>query len=142
MKTASLSSSLLVRKGAAGPSGYAAPPVNGQLNGHAAPATVVKPAQPVLSGRPQGATPTPKPANTENKKPVGLRKQTLDHNGRVRLSVRFDQDQHTRLQLASVHTKRTMRDLIADAVDHYLKQIAPNVRHGACACLARNGGNG
>ncbi len=134
MKTASLSSSLLVRKGAAGPSGYAAPPANSHLNGHAAPTATVKPLAPVQSGRPQGTAPA--------KPPRAQRKQTLDHNGRVRLSVRFDQDQHTRLQLASVHTKRTMRDLIADAVDNYLKQIAPNVRHGACACLARSGNNG
>ncbi len=122
MKTASLSGSLLVRKGAAGPSGYAH-----SINGGAS----ATPVQTILTGRPQGAAPPP-----------ALRKQTLDHNGRVRLSVRFDQDQHTRLQLASVHTKRSMRDLIASAVDHYLRQIAPNVRHGACACLARSSGNG
>ena len=128
MKTASLSGSLLVRKGAAAPSGYAA-----ILNG----AAIVEPPPPVIpipptnSGRPQAAPP-PGP-----RKP--LRRQTLDHNGRVRLSVRFDQEQHTRLQLAAVHTKRTMRDLIAAAVDDYLRQIAPNLRHGACACLAPSG---
>ncbi len=117
MKTASLSGSLLVRKGAAAPSGYA------PLVSSVAVVEPVRPAIPQIAQRDR----TP-------------RKQTLDRNGRVRLSVRFDQDQHTRLQLASVHTKRTMRDLIAAAVDNYLRQIAPQVRHGACACLARGPG--
>lgn len=135
MKTASLSSTLLVRKGAAAPSSYAAPSPAALDS-----VTAMSPIRPIMNGRhphgsdtytaPQIAAPPP-----PRKQP---RKQALDHNGRVRLSVRFDQDQHTKLQLASVHTKRSMRDLIATAVDSYLRQIAPNVRHGACACLARN----
>ena len=98
MKTASLSSSLLVRKGAAAPSA-------------------------ILGSRP------PPPSRP-------------DHNGRVRLSVRFDSDQHLRLQLAAVHTNRSMRDLIATALDRYLDRIAPQVRQGTCACLGPGTGTG
>ena len=132
MKTASLSSSLLVRKGAAAPSSYAAP-VNGTA-AETAPPVATPPRVPAVTSRVLAAPAGPKPRVP--------RQKLVDHNGRVRLSVRFDHDQHTRLQLASVHTKRSMRDLIATAVDTYLRQLSPNVANGDCACLARSGGNG
>ncbi len=50
---------------------------------------------------------------------VGL-PQTMDHMGRVRLSVRLDPDRYLRVKMASARTRWSAQDIVVAALDKFL----------------------
>lgn len=107
MKTAaSLTASLLARKGQAGP-----------------------PADDT-----EGPTPQPHRDQTEierqfkPKRPVGSGK-------RIAMTVRLDHEQHLRLRVFSVHRKQSSQEILALALDRYIDENAPASLDIACLTL-------
>lgn len=60
--------------------------------------------------------------------------------GRARVSVRLDRERHLKLRLTAAHLRRTLQDVITDALDRYLEQLGPEVLRTDCACLGMKGG--
>lgn len=142
---ASLTGSLLARKGAAYPASYSAPSGGGSTGSGGTPynsADVVRsgmpPARPTADEGPQmqdgrfvddvdAAKPAPvKPANPCAPEPVGETAdipelpQAMDKMGRVRLSVRLDPDRYLRVKMASARTRWSAQDIVIAALDRYL----------------------
>lgn len=145
---ASLTGSLLARKGAAYPAAYSAPSAAPNAAGPEA----GEPAQPqrayndprvIASAPPQPAPPaTPSPQfqdgrfeSEPTKTPIieqpapppaddtqeGLSlPQVMDKMGRVRLSVRLDPDRYLRVKMASARTRWSAQDIVIAALDRYL----------------------
>ncbi|HLB06531.1 MAG TPA: hypothetical protein VJN41_02460 [Alphaproteobacteria bacterium] len=138
MKFAPLTGFLLVAKGAARPtlvaSGgpNAAPLAASALPRHAEPRS----ARVNVAGRPAralsleavAALPQQRPEPDAAKRPV------VPHE-RVRISIRLTPDDHQRLRLAALKTRRSLQDIVTGALDAYLETLAPELRAGACACF-------
>ena len=113
MKTAaSLTASLLARKGQAGPTdGLQSVGIDGQA-----------------------ATSPPRQGQAEierrlaPKRPVGSGK-------RIAMTVRLDHEQHLRLRIFSVHQKRSSQEILALALDKYIDENAPAALDTACQTL-------
>ena len=107
---ASLTSALLVRKGAAIPAGYSAL------------------AAAARAGRPRPLDPagvgSPKRRRSERLPDL-----------RTRISLRLDPERHLKLKLSAAHLHRNLQDVLIAALDSYLDQIGPTVKAGTCACL-------
>ena len=121
MKAASLSSTLLARKGNAAPAGgFAMPPLP-------APATVEpapRPVRAVASALPVETAPSPLvPANKAEKI--------------AKLTLRLDAERHLRLKLVAAHGRASIQELMVRALDAYLNELGPNAARGGCACLAK-----
>jgi len=140
---ASLTGSLLVRKGAAAPSplkrdaGFDAPapsrftPTLAAESRQNAPSPVSLPAVPgkpaARAGKNGKRGSTPAAARTVS---------PGDDSSEIRrFTLRLSQNQHLRLRLASVHLGRSGQKLILEAVNEYLDRIAPELRDGNCACF-------
>ncbi|MFQ5972721.1 MAG: hypothetical protein ACE5Q3_10330 [Alphaproteobacteria bacterium] len=114
-KPATLSSTLLVRKGHAAPTGFV--PRLHVMN--------TNPLSPCASSLVADFKPPPhKTAGGSGGK------------GATRLTVRFEPEQLRRLKLASALTGQSMRDVLADALYDYLPRLAANLSSGVCHCLA------
>jgi hypothetical protein len=142
---ASLTGSLLVRKGAAAPSplkrearvldggaGYDAP-----SPGRFTPTLAPKPSPVALraaNGKPAAAA---KKNGKHRPAPASARSASSgDGSSHVRrFTLRLSRDQHLRLRIASVHLGRSGQKLILEAVNEYLDRIAPELRDGNCACI-------
>ena len=111
---ASLTSALLVRKGAAVPAGYAA------LKSAARAAHAVRPAEGTV---PSAAT------------PLRRRRSERLPDPRVRISLRLDADRYLRLKLAAAHLHENLQEVLIAALDSHLERMAPTVKNGNCACL-------
>lgn len=113
---ASLTASLLARKGFAAPS---------------APLPFQPPSPaPRASTRPQAAkAPKAAEANTT----------TAAKSRRVALTLRLDPARHLQLRLLAAHRQMSSQDLLTAALDQYLEdhRCASGLQH--CACLAGNG---
>lgn len=146
---ASLTGSLLARKGAAYPAAYSAPTpspdgASGQAGAQRAyndPRVIASaPPAPVTSapapqhggqmqdGRAVPAAPAPVSApgvpeeitiEADAVDGMGL-PQTMDKMGRVRLSVRLDPDRYLRVKMASARTRWSAQDIVIAALDRYL----------------------
>ena len=114
MKAASLTGSLLARKGAAQPSGLTL------LAGVPGPAVTTRPA---ASANGAGARPAPPPTDRVAG-PV------------AKLTLRLDRDRHLRLKLAGVHGRRSIQEILTSALDEYLEKVVPEAFNGRCACLS------
>ena len=127
MKTAKLSSTLLVQKGLAGPTG-APVPDNDQLD---------------LLPEPESADAEQVAARTARN--VQQQAQSLRdafaaaprQSRRVNLSFRLDKDRHHRLKVAAAHANRSAQDILMSALDDYLDQMAGAYMDGSCNCLAK-----
>jgi hypothetical protein len=109
-RPASLTSALLVRKGAAVPAGYAA----------------------LATGTRAGRTrPLEAAAGTTPRRRRSERLPDL----RTRISLRLDPDRHLKLKLSAAHLHQNLQDVLIAALDSYLDQIGPTVKNGDCACL-------
>jgi len=117
LEAASLTSALLVRKGAAVPAGYAT--LVSTVRGLRAPEPSVERELPA-----EGTTVTVRRAR---------RKSVPDP--RTRISLRLDDDRHLKLKLTSAHLHRSLQDILIAALDGYLDQVGPAVMNGNCACL-------
>lgn len=123
MKAASLSSTLLARKGNAAPAGgFAMPPL---------------PA-------PAAAEPTPRPVRAATSTlPVETAPNTLPlmptqkADKVAKLTLRLDTERHLRLKLVAAHTRASIQELMVRALDAYLNELGPNAARGGCACLAK-----
>lgn len=144
---ASLTGSLLARKGAAYPASYSAPSGGGGSSGSgstpynsadvvrsgmpaAKPAVDqgpqmqdgrfvddVKPEAPVAPKPASPCAPSDAPRETEG---VPELPQAMDKMGRVRLSVRLDPDRYLRVKMASARTRWSAQDIVIAALDRYL----------------------
>lgn len=117
---AKLTGGLLARKGTAVPTGFAAPRLveqgaAGNVVSVARPAALIRPA-------PEMQRPSLEPA--------------ADAQPRVRVSMRIDPQQHLRMRLTAAYLQRSVQSLMAEALDRYLDQLAPEVIQDQCVCLA------
>ena len=142
---ASLTGSLLARKGAAYPASYSAPnstPQTGGAQGSHNSADVVRSGMPLTPHTPdqgpqmqdgrfvedlpaESSTPVQGPAASlpDSAMPDGAEAslpQTMDKMGRVRLSVRLDPDRYLRVKMASARTRWSAQDIVIAALDRYL----------------------
>ncbi len=145
---ASLTGSLLARKGAAYPAAYSAP----STAPSAAPSESTQEGQPqrayndprvIASAPPQPVPPAPsgpqfqdgqpavdapQEAGPEDQAPAPMADggdrlnipQVMDKMGRVRLSVRLDPDRYLRVKMASARTRWSAQDIVIAALDRYL----------------------
>jgi|GEM_PF-5789133 len=77
-----------------------------------------------------------KPANGASRKSQKPGTKKCDGE-RVRLSLRLDPERHLRLKLASVHSRKSAQQIMTDALDLYLTQLASTVSGGTCACMMK-----
>lgn len=137
---ASLTGSLLVRKGAAAPSPLrresgSDAPSRSRFKPKLAPSPVtLRAANDKLARSAKGAA-------KGNGKPRRSRTKTAAEPAREgasdvrRFTLRLSPDQHLKLRLASVHLGRSGQKLVLEAVNEYLERIAPELRDGNCACI-------
>ena len=59
--------------------------------------------------------------------------------GRAKLTMRLDRERHFRLKLVAAHLKRSSQEVLTQALDAYLDQLAPAMMNGGCACLEAAG---
>jgi hypothetical protein len=58
--------------------------------------------------------------------------QTGDPRSRARVSLRLDDARHRRLRIAAIHLDASLQQILTQALDQYLAQIAPD-----CPCMGR-----
>ena len=118
-EAASLTSALLVRKGAAVPAGYVS--LAAAVRGVRAP-------------EPPDASVTPL---AEADKAAGSRprRRRSAADPRARISLRLDDERHLKLKLTAAHLHKKLQDVVIAALDGYLDQVGPAVMNGNCACL-------
>ena len=117
-----LSSAMLARKGAAVPTGYT-PLRRYDVDAGRGAAIFAT----------ENAGDPPPPAATCAAAAIGGPSSTPA--GRARVSVRLDRERHLKLKLTAAHLRRTLQDVITDALDRYLEQLGPEVLRTDCACL-------
>lgn len=124
-RAASLTSSLMARKGAAGPSHLEQDEIE-QHNGRPTPRLVA-------------STPvTVKKSASAKSKKAG--EAAADKR---RFTLRLNEDQHIRMRLASVHLHMSAQQMVMKALDQYLAETVPHIRGGDCLCMgAGDGGCG
>ena len=127
---ARLSSGLLSRKGMAAPS--AGPEARANMVG--VPDETTRPQlrqapAPARSTLADWITPEPAPAGAR-----GQRGQVAQK--RVRVSLRLDEDRHTRLKLVATQRNCTLQSLFTEAIDEFFVRHAPDL-HGISAHLRR-----
>lgn len=119
---ATLSSGLLVRKGAAipttlGPTTLRAGIFTPTSPGATSLAAVPTPPRAVSAGTPASGGPR-------------------DH----KVSLRLDAERHRKLRLATVHLGRSGQSILLEALDAHLARCADSIVAGDCACLLRKPG--
>ena len=118
-----LSSTMLARKGAAVPTGYA--PVRPRHIRSTRDATENAGGPPPITNCMAG----------------GSGGSTATEGERSRVSVRLDRERHLKLKLTAAHLDSSLQDVMTDALDRYLEQLGPEVLRNDCACLGvRDGG--
>ncbi len=135
LKRPTLVSSLLVRKGAATPTGQTSQ--SGQLEIHRVaprPVVAVTTDHPMLTAPPYAKTIGGRKFGRRPAQPTTDRHDRSDGK-KMRLSLGLDSQLHLRLKLAAVHNGTNMRELVLTAIDHYLVALAPAIQDGRCACL-------
>ncbi|MDH3232960.1 MAG: hypothetical protein OEQ29_05495 [Alphaproteobacteria bacterium] len=120
-RAASLTSSLMARKGTAGPS---------PLEDEDAEKIDNRPAPPRL------VSTTPVGAKTgATAKPRKSAKAAASDCDKRRFTLRLSEDQHIRMRLASVHLHMSAQQMVMKALDRYLAETVPHIRGGDCACM-------
>jgi hypothetical protein len=119
-EAASLTSALLVRKGAAVPAGYVSL------------AAAVRPLR-APETNDSGVT-TLADAGKANATRSRRRRQSAS-DPRARISLRLDDERHLKLKLTAAHLHKKLQDVVIAALDGYLDQVGPAVMNGNCACL-------
>ena len=121
-RAASLTSSLMARKGTAGPS---------RLEQEEAAQSENRPAPPRLVSS--------TPANAKNGATAKSRKSPAKSaaadNEKRRFTLRLNEDQHIRMRLASVHLHMSAQQMVMKALDKYLAETVPHIRGGDCSCI-------
>ena len=118
---ASLTSSLMARKGAATPAEQAVVPIN--------PSVFVK-----GRSRPHDrATDVPV---VDCSDPCRSRD---DLRRSAKLTLRLDGDQHLQVKLLASHLNCSIQTIIREALQRHLDEMVPDYLHGKCLCLAELG---
>jgi hypothetical protein len=123
MKAASLTSTLLARKGSASPAELALVPTDGR--------------------RPNGKAP-----GREPQRPTCAHKAELtasdggpDGHGNgaymAKFTLRLDRERHLRLKLLAAHLHLSAQEMLIEALDAYLEQAVPQAIRNNCSCLAQ-----
>ncbi len=109
---ASLTSTLIVTKGNAAPTGLLA--MNGNVSSTA--------------------------RNPDSVTGDGARKGSATRNNsqaqRPRLTLRLDPGRHLKIKLAAAHLNLNLQEIMIDALDRYLAEVIPSNLGVACNCLA------
>lgn len=118
---ASLTGTLLFRKGGASPNGFRTRP------------PYVAPSVAAAADAPAEAPSRSRP-----------RKDGADKtaSGAARLTVRLDPDQHRRLRIVAAHTRQSIQAVMMAALDRYVGEAAPDLIRNGCRCLAEQHGGG
>ena len=124
---ARLSSGLLSRKGLAAPS--AGPEAHANMAETTRPQPRQGPA-PARSTLADWIAPQPAPVAGTQHRPAQVAQK------RVRVSLRLDQDRHTRLKLVATQRNCTLQSLFTEAIDEFFVRHAPDL-HGISAHLRR-----
>lgn len=132
---ASLTGSLLVRKGAAAPSPFKFEAGKREARTDAPPRRRFTPK----------LAPSPESLRADNDKPAKAAKRSGkprpapsggEGSSEIRrFTLRLSPDQHLRLRIASVHLGKSGQKLLLQALDEYLDRVAPELRDGNCACI-------
>ena len=126
LKTASLSSSLLVLKGRTNPAALV-DQILSELNANrvpAAPAPVerIEPPRPVRPReRAEPAVVVPWQGASAARRPV------LENVSRKKLSLRLDRVRHFRMKLAAYHLGISAQELMTRALESYIEKVAPDM---------------
>ena len=119
MKVATLTSSLLARKGTAVPSAFA---------------PTAMPAMP-----PMPPAPTP-PAAAARKTAAtaggAVARPKRNGTGRIKMSLRLKPDQHLKLKLVAAFRRESAQRLLVAAIERYLDQVAPSAAREEYAWMA------
>jgi hypothetical protein len=120
-RAASLTSSLMARKGTAGPSRLEQEEA-AHNNGRPAPRLVAS-----------------TPHVSKKRAPAKTRKAQMSAGeaaaDKRRFTLRLSEDQHIRMRLASVHLHMSAQQMVMKALDQYLAETVPHIRGGDCACM-------
>ena len=119
-EAASLTSALLVRKGAAVPAGYVS--LAAAVRSLRAPQPIEVEAATFADGATAGPT-------------RARRRRRSAPDPRARISLRLDDERHLKLKLTGAHLHKKLQDIVIAALDGYLDQVGPAVMNGNCACL-------
>lgn len=123
LKTASLSSSLLVLKGRTNPAALVDQILN-ELNGTRVPAPVerIEPPKPTRPReRAEPAVVVPWQSSGAARRPV------LENVSRKKLSLRLDRVRHFRMKLTAYHLGISAQELMTRALDSYIEKVAPDM---------------
>ena len=115
-RAAPLTASLMVRKGAAGPSHLEWPNAAGRGSRGATVPTLVTSAP--RSGRAKARA-------EDNTKAVDKKRFTL----------RLSEDEHLRMRLASIQLHMSAQQMVMAALDEFLARMVPHIRDGRCGCV-------
>ena len=123
MKAASLSSSLLVRKGSAAPADLSLIPASRRH-------TVKVQAK------------APAPSTCVHKAEIATAKEAgQDGQGNgaytAKFTLRLDRERHLRLKLLAAHLHLSAQEMLIEALDAYLDQAVPQAIRNNCSCLAQ-----
>ncbi len=113
MKVATLTSSLLARRGAAVPSTFAP--------------TAMPPAPPAAAARK-----APQAADTGG----AVARPKRDGTGRIKMSLRLKPDQHLKLKVVAAFRRESAQRLLVAAIERHLDQVAPNAAREEYAWMA------
>ena len=133
MKAASLSSSLLARKGTAAPADLSVIP--------AAHRHTVR----VEGAKPSSSTDRPDPPKATGKRSTGERAADgrpprcaqVTTAATAKFTLRLDRKRHLKLKLLAAHLHLSAQELLVDALDAYLDQRIPEAIRNNCGCLAQ-----
>ncbi len=118
MKVATLTSSLLARKGTAMPSGFAPT------------------AMPPMPPAPTHSAPTPPAAAARQSAAGAVARPKRDGTGRIKMSLRLKPDQHLKLKLVAAFRRDSAQKLLVAAIEQYLDQAAPSAAREEYAWMA------
>jgi hypothetical protein len=121
-RAASLTGSLMARKGTAGPS---------RLENEHAEKHNSRPTPRLVSSTPDAPR---KRAAAKSKKASGTAAD------KRRFTLRLSEDQHIRMRLASVHLHMSAQQMVMKALDQFLAESVPQIRGGDCACMEAGSG--
>ncbi len=136
MKSASLTSILLARKGAAGPSRLRNVDTETvELRPLGPPAKSLTDI-PMASGRPDTTVSSePEAGRARPIRAIAIRRTAktnpaIDHGGRIKMSLRLDPARHARLRVMAAREGRHMQDVMSVALDRYLDELDKSMPAG------------
>lgn len=122
-RAASLTGSLMARKGTAGPSRLEHEQERDEED-------TVRPAPRLVASTPHAARAS---------RPARPKKDGGTAADKRRFTLRLSEDQHIRMRLASVHLHMSAQQMVMKALDTFLAESVPHIRGGDCLCMESGG---